>query len=267
MLKSEVNFSTFFILNFLITCKLKFVRISISIKTLYFTMKLKIINESTYLPPLAIWHINKSLQWIPPLDLVGIDHILLVDKVTEINTGSPKKDKELCDKMSKPSGFYYMKTQSNPAFIRLIISNLFYPIPYYANYSPFPTLHIAKALAHEVGHHLVATKGYIFAPDEKYPSYEKKPEIEEEMADRYAFQIVSKMKEKLTYRAGTYIMEIFALYHHSFAMDAWKVKNYKASAECWSKAYLLDTEKQEYLDWYWQSREKIESNQKSKQSD
>jgi hypothetical protein len=218
-------------------------------------MDLPIINECNNLPPLALWHINKSLQWFPPLDLVGIDHILLVNEVTEINTGSPKKDKVMHDEMSKASGFYVIKT---PPFIKLVIDNLYYPIPYFANFSSFPTLFIARVLAHEVGHHLVRTRGYVFTPGERYPSYEKKPEIEEGMADRYAFEVVSKMKEKLTYKIGAYIMDFFSDYYNSLAMDAWKEKNYKVSAELWLKSYILKTERQETLDWYWHSRKKLE---------
>ncbi len=222
-------------------------------------MDLQIINECSKLPPLAIWHIKKSLQWIPPLDLVGIDHICLVDEVTEINTGSSKKDKELHDEMSKPFGFYSNKTHNRPAFIKLIIRNLYYPMPYFANFSPFPTIYIARALAHEVGHHLVRSRGYIFLPDEKYPSYEKKPEFEEEMADRYAFGVVRKMKEKLIYKIGAYLMDSLSDYHFGVAMAAWKDKDYKSSADHWLKSSILNSERQESLEWYWHSRRKLKA--------
>ncbi len=235
--------------------------VSIKFRTAYL-MDLQIINECSKLPPLAIWHIKKSLQWIPPLDLVGIDHIRLVDEVTEINTGSPKKDKELHDEMSKPAGFY-CKGENSPAFIELIIKNLYYPIPFFANFSPLPTLRIAKILAHEVGHHLIRTRGYVFLHDEKYPAYEKKPEFEEEMADRYALEIVRKMKKKLTYKIGTYLMDSLSDYHYGVAMAAWNDKDYKSSAAHWEKSLILNSERQESLEWYWHSRKKIEDSKKS----
>ena len=43
-------------------------------------MSLRITNEYGELPPFTNWHIKKSLEWIPPLDFYGIEHIRLVDK-------------------------------------------------------------------------------------------------------------------------------------------------------------------------------------------
>ena len=120
-----------------------------------------------------------------------------------------------------------------------------------------PTLLIAKALAHEVGHHLVNTKGYIFTPDEKYPDYKKHPDYEEEMANRYAFDVLSSMKKKLQYKFGTLLMNYFADFYYGVAATKWQEKKYKVAADYWYKSFLLNSERQETVEWLWHSRKKI----------
>ena len=61
-------------------------------------MSLRITNEYGELPPFTNWHIKKSLEWIPPLDFYGIEHIRLVDKISEstINLTTEQKKIEDC---------------------------------------------------------------------------------------------------------------------------------------------------------------------------
>ena len=145
----------------------------------------------------------------------------------------------------------------------MALKHLYFPIPYLAYCSPIPTLRIARIIAHEVGHHLVATRGYIFTPDEKYPDYKKKTEYEEEMANRYAFRVIERMKEKRFYRIGASMTNFLSDWYYGTATAKWEVKNYKASADYWYKSFLLNSERQESVEWYWHSEEKLKDRSKS----
>ena len=221
-------------------------------------MVLQIVNECKKLPPFALWHIRKAHQWIPPLDLVGINHILLRDKISYLSVIN--SDKQLIKAHQENfsiCGFYTFGTENHQPFITLFLDDIFLPIPYFAKFSPIPTLLIAQALAHEVGHHLVSTRGYIFTLDEKYPVYTKRPAYEEEMVNRYAFNVVDKMKKKLLYRVSAHLMNYLSDCYYGMAAARWEAKRYKDASDYWYKSFLLNSERQETIEWLWHSKEKL----------
>lgn len=219
--------------------------------------KMQLLNDCKKKPPLLFWHIRKVLKWISPVDLIGIEYIRLENNSPQLFTDPYHNSKHLRD--LKPLGMYFPQTPDSLPFITLYIDELYYPIPYLAYYSPMTTLLIAKTLAHEVAHHLVRTKGYIFSHDEKYPSYERSPEYEEEMATRFAFETVRKMKKKLIYKLGAYMMKSISEWYYAVAVAKWDNKNYKATLDyCW-KAFLLNNDSKEAINGYWLAIGKLES--------
>lgn len=226
-------------------------------------MSLNIVNEYGRLPFLALWHIQKSLEWISPLDLQGIDHIRLVDKISGSNVELTEELKKKYIEDCIVSGIYYKKTEAGDAFIALALEHLYFPLPNLVYCSPVPTLHIARTIAHEVAHHLVSTRGYIFLPGEKYPVYESNPEFEEEMANRYAFGVIEKMKEKRYYKMGASMMNFVSDCYYGIAAARWEARRYKSSADYWYKSFLLNSERQESIEWYWRSKEKLNASSES----
>ena len=73
---------------------------------------------------------------------------------------------------------------TNPPLIGLVSEVLFAGLPGVFKYTPLATLRIAEVLAHEVGHHLIHTRGYVFNPNELHNG--KNGAEAEGLADLYA---------------------------------------------------------------------------------
>jgi hypothetical protein len=90
-------------------------------------------------------------------------------------------------------------------------------------YTPASTLNICYTLAHEVGHHLIATRGYVFEKTESYSD----DEIEEEFCNRYAFVVTKRMLKRYYYRFGDWLLRDLAGWHSRFwvyFMEAGKIR-------------------------------------------
>ena len=111
---------------------------------------------------------------------------------------------------------------------------------------------MARRIAHEVGHHLIAERGYVLQPHEKY----SKLSDEEPFADQYETEIWRKMRKKWTYylahRVSKFIWPIFRKGREGLK------KNYASAASLWYKAWLLDKENQLGADWMWRAKAMIE---------
>ena len=79
------------------------------------------------------------------------------------------------------------------------------------------------------------------------------------MADRYAHSVINKMKEKLAYKFGARIMNIISDIYFGAAIAKWEAKKYKEAADNWYKSFLLNSERQESIDYYWHSINKYKS--------
>jgi hypothetical protein len=65
------------------------------------------------------------------------------------------------------------------------------------------TLKLARTLAHEIGHHVIATRGYVYKPWEKYqPRNGIRDPFAEKMADAYASDVINKMLTSWLYKFG-----------------------------------------------------------------
>ncbi len=128
-------------------------------------------------------------------------------------------------------------------------------IPRFLWWSSLPTLRIARALAHEVGHHMAATRGYVIRPGEDRNQ-------EESLADRYAANVLERMTTHWSYKLGRWGLKDLAGWHYVFGIADWRAKKYGSAADSFYKSWLLDRQNEDALYWYWRAREMSEAKSK-----
>jgi hypothetical protein len=217
---------------------------------------MELVNACTDLPFATRWHIRKVLGWIHPVDLDGIAFVRLVDKLPEPSIGDQTWHKRATEEGFSVEGLYVCRQGTHPAHLVLFIRDLYRAVPRVLQFSTVPTLLIGRSLAHEVGHHLVAKQGYIFEPNEKYQKFE----YEEEMANRYAFSVLQRMYSRWHYRVGSWLSKRTAALHYVMATADWKEQKYAQAAECWYRAWLLDPDRQDAVDWFWRAKQASKDN-------
>lgn len=204
---------------------------------------MKIRNESAFSPRGLIPHVERSLAWINPLDLKGISFIRLMDDLPKPTDRSPRWHKDLKKDYLHLLGLYWGKHKNEPAHINLYVRNLYRGIPSLLATTSIPTLVIAGTLAHEVGHHLICTRGYIFQPTEVF----KHKEIVEEFCDRFAVSIVKNMMGKWRYRMSRWLIRRLAGWHLAMgSFDEGRKKQMQA-AEHFLTAFYLDNNREDAL--------------------
>lgn len=212
---------------------------------------------------LVRFYVKQSLRWISPVDLVGIEAVRLVRRIPTEVVDINEAIRDLYVGYGPVRAVYARGSGAQLPQILLSMEGLRYQIPLVGFLSPMPVVVIASILAHETAHHLKETRGYVFLPGEKYPEYSARPGIEEEMANRYAFLVVQRMLVKWRYRFGAYLMNSFSNYYFGLAMAAWEAKDYRGSAEKWHKSWLLNSERQEAVEWFWHSKRKLGNERES----
>ena len=181
------------------------------------------------MPFLFAWHTKRALKWMIPGDDLGIEFIRL-DTNHPADKGRDKKPAYL--KGFTRNGQYLKRSAQYPTHIDLYSSDICMGIPWPLRLTTVMTLRIANTLAHEVGHHLVATRGYIFSPHERYRGMLYDP-IEERLAEKYAENVLGRMKRSFKYRAAARVMRFVADRYHDLAILAWNAGNYKKAAYFW----------------------------------
>jgi hypothetical protein len=218
------------------------------------------INNSCHKLPLgALWHIRRSISWINQADLKGIAFIQLAEQMPVPTERSQDWHKRAYAEGFSVNGLYVSRSGRVPAHIYLFIRDMYRGIPFFHKWSTVTTLNICRTIAHEVGHHLITHRGYIYQPDEKY----KDVESVEAMADRYAFDVLKKMRERWYYRLGHKSIKHIAISHYIKGMLNWRDKNYEKAAENWYNSFHLDPDRQDSSYWYWRAKEKIISRESS----
>jgi hypothetical protein len=206
---------------------------------------ISIQNNCTKLPSGAIWHLRQSLKWIYPVDLDGVDAIQLFERLPDPDTKSPNWHKHARAEGYNVNGLYIRRDNYTSAHIQLFINDIYSVIPSLLYWTSVPTLRIAKALAHEVGHHLLDHRGYIFSPDEKI-RYDK---YEEEMAERYALDVVRKMRGRWWYQLGNWLTRKLAGHQFVLGTIDYEAKRYKEASEHWYRAWVLDPDREDASRW------------------
>ena len=221
-----------------------------------------IIAETSHLQWGTKWHVRRALAWVNPADLAGVDFLQIESKLPQADTTSPEWHKSATEADWSVNGVYFHSEGGSPAYIKLFIRDLYRGIPKIFWLTPVITLVVAQTLAHEVGHHLIAERGYVFTRGERItPS-----EYEEEMAHRYAQFVIGKMKRRWYYRLAVRFTKHLAVWHSGQAYVDWKMGNYERAAESWYRSFHLDPDRVEEVHWYKCAREAAQTN-RSKQDD
>ena len=151
---------------------------------------MRIEVESHRFPGVTKWHVRRVLNWIGQQDLEGLESIRVIDDC--------QNDREYVALPRYLMGFLYnghysRKEKRFPAQIVLYANDIYFGIPTLLIPSPMTTLRVARTLAHEVGHHVIATRGYIYNRSEKYSERNgKRDAFAEKTADSYAFAVIDK---------------------------------------------------------------------------
>jgi len=186
----------------------------------------------------------------------GLFFIRLVDELPKPSSTSPEAIKEAFDQGFNIYGLYYKRrNKTKPAYIILNIADIYRGVPRLYWFTPVPTLLITYSLAHEVGHHIVAKRGYIIKPGETG----KLEEHEEAFANRYAFSVLERMREHWHYSLGNWAIRDLSEWHYTFGMTSWQSKNYGKAAEHWYNAWALDANNNEAAYWYTRAKEMLVS--------
>jgi hypothetical protein len=205
--------------------------------SLFQSQRIKVRNKCKKLPLGAVWQVRRSLGWIDPNDLAGIRYIELIDKLPDVKEKAPDWYKEVRENNRGIYGWYNEQTDSDSVGIVLHMPDLCNGIPSLFWWTTVPTLLITKVLAHEVAHHLRRTRGYIFSRNENFERDWK----EEAAADRYAFDLIGRMREKWSYWLGHEVIDITAQAYYRLGVKSWEEKNYAKAASYWDKVMRLDS--------------------------
>lgn len=201
-------------------------------------------------------HVLRALKWVNPVDLVGLDLIKLIYEVDPSSLNETLRQGH--DQGQAINGMYFRKRSDRPAQIHLYSKDLYLGIPLKLKRWPIVTYCIARTLFHEIGHHVIAEKGYIYLPTEKYKG-EGYDEFKEEMADRYAFDLLSKMTNHPYYKLGKSMTRWLANEHYAQGIYYWKLEQYSKAAEKWYFTWHLNPAHEYAAHWYWRAREMSEN--------
>lgn len=216
---------------------------------------MEIRNDCSTLPKGTLKHIRRSLGWVYPPDLQGIAFIRLIDK-TPSDVILELKQYKLPNKLRHTLGFYVPASNGKPSYIAMHVPKILRGVPHWCLRTTVPPLLFARVLAHEVGHHLVSVRGYALHPSEK--PRQKHGDYEEEMVDRYAFEVVRKMKTQWRYRLGQWLIGQVAEWHFMQGRVDYERKNYKIANERFLKAVNLNPEFEDARQAYWLTKDQAE---------
>jgi hypothetical protein len=206
---------------------------------------MRIIADTNRYPCLTEWHVRRALKWIDDTHLAGLDCISLVDEDPQERGGRAQPP--------YLRGFTfngrYVK-QGNSARIYIYTHDIYLCIPTKLSATPVATLRVARILAHEVGHHLVETKGHIYSPREKYKPYGKYDEYKEEMCDKYAAEVLAKLASNWYYKLGRFLSRRLSDYFHARGEVMWDKQRYDGAARNWFCAYMIENTNREAANLY-----------------
>lgn len=222
-------------------------------------MKVKV--ETDYYSTLTEWHMRQALKWMNPLDLTGIAFIRLrPDVKTDSKTTQP-------DYLRSPVcvGEYFkpnlkVKT-AGPPHINIYTRPLYYGIPWLFKYSPVATLRMAFVLAHEVGHHLIARRGYVYEPTERYKADGIHDERQEGTANRYAVDLVRSMSQRWHYKVGHWLSNKISRWYYRLGAAEWEKGAYERAAYNWFCSHCANPENHDAAVGYRQALARINPSQ------
>lgn len=205
----------------------------------------EIKNDCKNPPPGLLWHVRRALSWIDQDHLTDLGLIWLMDDVLDSDHSEYAKGVRAGKYVLY--GAYGPRKGDLPSYILLLTRYVYSGVPSVYWLTPVPTLRIIKTLAHEVAHHLQATRGYIFQPNEN-------PKDHELLAETYAAGVYKKMIKRWHYKLGQRLINSLAKTNYAFGTIEWQKQRYCAAAERWHKAWELNPELEDIADLYWQAK-------------
>jgi len=216
---------------------------------------MRIEIENNFLPRITKWHIRCVLKWIDPDDLKGLELIRVLDEHPD--------DPEYNRQPAYLRGFLYNGTylqvsKDRPAQVLLYSKEVYFGIPTLLMVSPMAILRLAKTLAHEIGHHVITTRGFIYEPWEKYKPWNGiRDPYTEKMADAYSLDVSKRMLSRWHYRLARWLTNAFAKVLYKVGLQNYRTEDYRLSAQLNFKAYLLNSENEDAGQCYRHAMEKL----------
>lgn len=201
---------------------------------------MRIEVEGTYFPRLTKWHVRRALKWIGQRDLEELESIRVIDECP-YDPESAKVPAYLRGFLH--NGHYLRKMKNQPAQVVLFANDIYFGIPKLLMTSPMATLEVASTLAHEVGHHVIATRGYIYKPWENYKPWDgvRNP-YEEKMADSYASDVIERMLRHWPYKLGKLMARMASNFLYQWGLADYWDGDYQAAASRQARAHSLNLE-------------------------
>jgi hypothetical protein len=193
----------------------------------------------------------RALSWIEPGALDGVEYIQIIDTI-HVREGAQKWDHQPPTQDAFSSWYRPPQEGSGPS-ITVNVGELYRHIPFILRWTPAVTLAVTGTLAHEVAHHLVRHRGFVFSRDEAHRKLTR--EQEEEIAERYAFATNKKMLRVWYYRLARRLMSEAAEHHYIQGLLDLKEGKYASAAARFHRAWHLVPEHEFASRAYWYAKE------------
>jgi len=214
---------------------------------------MNIVDRTTKRRIGLFWHLRSCLSWIPDGDLFGIEEIVLEDRLGAATHTSPDWRHAIEGRNLAVGGQYFHRYRDEPPSIVLYMDSAYRGIPKIYWLSPVMTLQLAHTLAHEVGHHLIEERGYVFERGEKI----EWREYREELANRYSFSVRQRMLRRWHYRVASWLTRDLAGWHYAIGIADWNEGRYEQAATRWEIAFCLDPNRQDADYWYHEAKKAL----------
>jgi hypothetical protein len=212
----------------------------------------KLINNYVQSPWGIEWQVRRSLRWFDPSLLTELGSIQIESEMPEAPQGPNEtewaRQVRTLGHTAYVNGWYAVAQHGSPASIMLYAKPIYRPIPSFLWCTPVLTLRILRTLAHEVAHHLVATRGYVFEKGEDVVD-------EEALANRFSAAVVASTAQKRSYRLGQWAIKELANSYYTSAMTDCKKKDFRVAARRFYNAWDLCPDNSEAGYWYWKAKE------------
>lgn len=203
--------------------------------------------------PLGLeWQVRRSLRLIDPVHLEGIEGVYIQDELPDTLKLENQVEwvKRVYEQgtITHVSGWYAEPGEDTPPYIMLYARPIYRGIPFLLRWSTAPVLCILRTLAHEVAHHLMATRGFVFHDGEDITD-------KEGLAERYAASVEQRAITRWRYKLGRFWLKELAGCYYAFGSVDWGHKNYCTAARYFFDAWHLDPEHELASYWYWRAKE------------
>lgn len=211
---------------------------------------MNIVDRTTKRRTGVLWHLRRCLSWIPDGDLIGIEEIVLEDRLGPVTVASPDWHHKIEGRNLAVGGQYFGRDGDESPSIVLYMDSAYRGIPKVYWLSPVMTLQLARTLTHEVGHHLIEERGYVFERGENIEGHE----YQEELANRYSYSVRKRMLRRWHYRVASWLTQDLAGWHYAIGIADWRKGRYEQAATRWEITFCLDPNREDADFWYHQAK-------------